>query len=295
MVSIILPTYNGEKYIKKSIQSIIDQTYQNWELIVIDDCSTDNTNQIIEEYKKKDHRIKLYRNEENLKLPASLNKGFKLANGDYLTWTSDDNLYNDNAIEKLVGALSDDVQCGLVFSRMEYIDSDGVLRGLSDNVKDEMEIYYHNIVGASFMYTREVYERIGEYDVNRFLMEDYDYWLRIVNSFKIKYLPEVLYKYRIHQNSLTETKNRQMLVEKIKLLDEQLMLENLDKRIYRQINKELAEACFSVERYKEMKYYYKVVKKFGMGVTDVRIAVRISCLIGPVLSNLMKMMFKKKH
>lgn len=294
MVSIILPTYNGEKYIRESIQSIIDQTYQDWELIVIDDCSTDNTNRIVAEFESKDERIKLYKNKKNLRLPASLNRGFELSKGDFLTWTSDDNLYNPNAIEKLVEALSSDEKYGLVFSRMEFIDADGGTNNLSMDVKDENEIYYHNIVGASFMYTRKVYECIGDYNVQKFLMEDYDYWLRVANSFSIKYLNEILYKYRLHQGSLTETRNRQMLEEKIKLLKEQLKLPGLDKEIYRLINKELAEACFSLERYQEMKEYFTAVKKAGVGTGDIRRAVRISYIIGPELSNLMKKILKKK-
>ena len=89
-VSIILPTYNGKKYIRDSIESIINQTYTNWELIIVNDCSTDDTQKIIEEYQQKDKRIIVINNEKNLKLPASLNRGFEEASGEYYTWTSDD-------------------------------------------------------------------------------------------------------------------------------------------------------------------------------------------------------------
>lgn len=294
MISIVLPTYNGEKYIHESIQSIINQTYIDWELIVIDDCSADSTNSIVAEYSKKDCRIKLFRNKNNLKLPASLNEGFARATGDYLTWTSDDNLYKTNALEKLLEVLQNDENCGLVFSRMENIDENGKSKGLSKIPYDVKELCYRNIVGASFLYTHKVYEDIGDYDTDRFLMEDYDYWLRISQKYTIKYIPEVLYEYRQHGNSLTESRNRQVLEGKVKLLERELLSTNPEKDIRRMIYKELAEASFSLERYSEMKRYLLEMKSISRNVKDVRKAVLISYAIGPGLSSVMKTIMKKK-
>ena len=198
MISIVLPTYNGEKYIRKSIESIINQTYENWELIVIDDCSTDSTNDIIQEYIASDSRITLYRNTSNLKLPASLNKGFSLSRGDYLTWTSDDNVFYSNALEVLYKKLKSNPELGLVFADMDYIDEYGRIVGHTSEVRTKKEIYYKNIVLACFMYTRKAYRKIGDYNVNRFLVEDYEYWLRIVNEFEFEHINQTLYKYRKH-------------------------------------------------------------------------------------------------
>ena len=106
-VSIVLPTYNGEKFIKESIESVLNQTFEDWELIIVDDCSTDGTLEIIKEYLKKDYRIHLIHNETNRKLPLSLNIGFRKSMGEYLTWTSDDNIYHADAIEKMFLYLED--------------------------------------------------------------------------------------------------------------------------------------------------------------------------------------------
>lgn len=297
MVSIILPTYNGEKYIKSSIQSILEQSYPDWELIVIDDCSTDSTNTIVQKFVNRDKRIKLYRNSENLRLPASLNIGFKKSQGDYLTWTSDDNLYKPYAIERLLKALQKSNQIGLVFSRMEYIDANGKSKGLSDLPGNTKELHYHNIIGASFMYTREVYEKIGDYDTGKFLMEDYDYWLRIFKVYPIKYLPDILYQYRQHENSLTETRNRQILKSRIQLLEEELASNNLDSDTLKMLYKEIAEASFSLDQYLEMKKYLIKLKHISSDMSNVRKAVRISYFIGPGLSSIMKKLLKKgnKH
>ena len=83
LISIVLPIYNGEKYMKQSIDSVINQTYANWELLIVDDGSTDNTAAIAREYAEKDNRIKYYKNPQNMRLPKTLNRGFSLATGDY--------------------------------------------------------------------------------------------------------------------------------------------------------------------------------------------------------------------
>ena len=101
-VSIVLPTYNGEEYIRQSIDSIRNQTFEDWELIIVNDYSTDGTSLIIREYEKKDSRIIVIENSENKKLPASLNIGFRSATGKYFTWTSDDNRYLPNALQCMV-------------------------------------------------------------------------------------------------------------------------------------------------------------------------------------------------
>lgn len=207
LVSIVLPVYNGEKYLKESIDSILNQTYKNFELIIVDDCSTDSTPEIVEEYMKNDSRIIYYRNHENMKLPRSLNQGFRLTKGDYLTWTSDDNRYRKNAIEFLVNEIKNN-NCNFIFTAYCRIDENGNIIEdiLFENDAAEM-IPVWNTVGACFMYTRTVYEKIGDYNEELFLTEDYDYWQRIYGNFGAVYKKEILYDYRLHSGALTGTRN----------------------------------------------------------------------------------------
>ena len=178
-ISIVLPTYNGEKYIRQSIQSIINQTFRDWELIIVNDCSDDKTAYIVKEFQDRDNRIHVITNKENMKLPASLNIGFSIANGEYLTWTSDDNLYRDNALAVLVDYLNKNKSCYMVCALMNVIDDQGKI--IYTNIKYDAEVMlYNNCVGACFLYRREVLTEIGQYNVNKFLVEDYDYWLRIL-------------------------------------------------------------------------------------------------------------------
>lgn len=218
LVSVILPVYNGEKYIASSIESIINQTYQNWELIIVNDCSTDNTLGVIEKYTKNEPRIRVVNNLINKKLPATLNVGFAEATGVFLTWTSDDNIFRPEAFAKMVQELSADTTLAMVYADYTDIDKDG---NVLNEVKLEKpdEIIRGNVIGACFMYTRAVAKEVGNYDVNLFLAEDYDYWLRIYVCGRMKHLNEDLYYYRRHAGALTETKKELINMQTYKTLE----------------------------------------------------------------------------
>lgn len=199
-VSIVLPTYNGSKYIRQSIDSCLNQTYKNIELIIVDDCSIDETPEIIKSYK--DERIKYIRHEKNMGLPHALNTGFTEAIGEYLTWTSDDNYYTDDAIEKMISFLNSMngsfIYCD--YYVLNYINKMNLqpIRRLPDPkmLKD------HNCIGACFLYSKEIKEKIGCYDTDTFLAEDYDYWIRVSKKFTMLHSNEPLYYFRVHENSL---------------------------------------------------------------------------------------------
>lgn len=182
LISIVLPIYNGEKYMRKSIDSVLAQTYANWELLIIDDGSTDNTAVIAQEYAAKDSRIRYYKNPENMRLPRTLNRGFSLAKGDFLTWTSDDNYYYPTALETMHNAL---VQQGkeFAFASCDVINGDGdIVECITVSDAAKKSIVGTNPVGACFLYSRKVYETVGEYDPEMTLVEDFDYWQRSSGS-----------------------------------------------------------------------------------------------------------------
>lgn len=215
-ISVVLPTYNGSKYLAESIKSIINQTFTDWELIIINDCSTDNTLEIANSFAEKDSRIKVFTNPENLKLPNSLNEGFKRATGEYFTWTSDDNLYFPTALETMINELSDDIV--LVYADCNEINENGECIGLG-LLPPPYRIVLGNNIGACFLYTRNVYEKIGNYDADLFLAEDYDYWVRIYNEGNFKHIEKVLYSCRRHSKSLTATKSELIQKQTVKLFE----------------------------------------------------------------------------
>ena len=206
LISIVLPVYNGEKYLRESIDSVLAQTYKNWELLIVDDCSTDSSAAIAKEYASKDRRIYYYRNENNLRLPRNLNKGFRLAKGDYLTWTSDDNKFKPTALEKMYDALKNNQNAQFVFASCRVINSEGeAIEYIMVDDKRKKQIVGHNVVGACFMYTRKAYEEVGEYNPDFTLVEDYDYWQRIYAKFNAVAISDILYEYRWHDGALTST------------------------------------------------------------------------------------------
>lgn len=218
-ISVVMPVYNGERYLRESIDSIIAQSYKNWELILVDDCSTDSTPDIMRSYK--DPRIKIIRNTTNCKLPQSLNIGFAEASGKYFTWTSDDNIYGENAFMLMADYLDNHEECGLIYTNMYYIDEKGTVDGESDNPPESL--YFNDSVGASFMYRSDAAKATGLYDPEMFLVEDYDYWLRLNKKFEIHRIESTQYYYRRHENSLTEKKaskiNEQLYKLRIRELD----------------------------------------------------------------------------
>ena len=181
-ISMVLPVYNGERFLGQAIESILAQVYTNWELIIVNDCSTDSSESIMIHYAQMDDRIKIINNPDNLKLPRSLNVGFKIATGDYFTWTSDDNLLKPNMLKRLCEELDASQEYGLVYSNHDEIDEEGV--HIRDNILGEPDDMGKtgNVCGASFLYRRSVAELVGEYDPDLFLAEDYEAILPVLDE-----------------------------------------------------------------------------------------------------------------
>jgi glycosyltransferase involved in cell wall biosynthesis len=201
-ISIVLPTYNGSRYIRTSIESCLNQTFQDFELIIVNDCSTDNTKEIIIEYAAKDSRVKLLHNAFNKKLPLSLNEGFNVAKGKYHTWTSDDNYYALNALETLFDTLEKDKSIDFVYTDYTIINDNDEVRA-KRTFGDINEKLFQGC-SACFLYKAEIYKANNGYNPSAFLIEDFDFFLRAFLQFKILYLTRYdLYYYREHASSLT--------------------------------------------------------------------------------------------
>jgi glycosyltransferase involved in cell wall biosynthesis len=203
LVSIVLPTHNGKRYLKEAIDSCLKQTYAFLELIIVDDGSTDGTPAIISSYAARDHRVRYVRHEANRKLPAALNTGFAEARGDYLTWTSDDNLYLPDALAEMVQELESNPEVDIVYANYTVIDSAGVAIE-AVQVRSPRNLAFLNCLGGGcFLYRRTVQESLKGYTEDLYLVEDYDFWLRASCVFRFKTLPKDLYRYRVHETSLT--------------------------------------------------------------------------------------------
>lgn len=204
--------------IGEAIESVIAQTYKDWELIIVNDSSTDNTLEVANAYAKKDKRIRVFSNEKNSKLPATLNHGFREARGEYWTWTSDDNLLLPTMLEEMSGYLDAHPDVGMVVSDRYTIDENGDVVG-EVHVPDDLNesILSNNGVGASFLYRSEIAKQAGPYSEELFLVEDYEYWIRLSFITKLGVLHKLLYKYRVHGGSLSATRKDAIAAAKVKM------------------------------------------------------------------------------
>ncbi len=202
-ISIVLPSYNRAHYLPGAIESCLKQSFKDFELIIVDDCSKDDSVEIARGYAKLDKRVKLIVNAENKKLPGTLNAGFGEAKGEYLTWTSDDNLYHFDALRIMREALDSMQDVGLVYTDYSLIDDAGN-NGKRIYQEPPEFLPVRDCVGACFMYRADVARKIGEYNEDMFLMEDYEYWLRMGLVTKLHHIAEALYFYRLHSQSLTQ-------------------------------------------------------------------------------------------
>ncbi len=209
IVSIVLPVHNGEKYLRLAIESCLTQTFQDFELILVDDKSSDGSFETMKEYAEKDTRIKIIRNYENKKLPASLNIGFNEAIGQFYTWTSDDNILQNDFLELMIQEIKR-TGADIVYSDYIAIDENGNEIEIC-RVGKPNEFPLPGSIGASFIYRKKVHESLNGFDTSLFLIEDYDFWVRsYLKGFRYSYINATPYKYRRHSTSLTESAKKKI-------------------------------------------------------------------------------------
>lgn len=230
LVSIVLPVYNGADYVRESIGSTLAQTYRDFELIVVDDGSTDHTPEILAECARRDARIRVV-TQPNQKLPRSLSNGFRLARGEFLTWTSADNRFKPEFLEKMVGCLRRHPAWDMIYANEDIIGEDGrPLRGSewfwpyqrplgSEHIhfpEDTAELNGNgnNFIGGAFLYRARVRFLLGDYSPERFGLEDYDYWMRVNALLTLRHADfrDPVYEYRLHGASLT-SREKELRIE----------------------------------------------------------------------------------
>lgn len=184
-----------------AVDSCLSQTHGNIELIIVNDGSTDGTEAIIKSYD--DPRLIYVKHSANRGLPAALNSGFSKANGAYMTWTSDDNYYDSDALRLLLEAMRA-ANCEFVYSDFYRISMNGHrTKTLRIRLPEPPILSTENTIGACFLYSRHVMDTIGPYYEDAFLAEDYDYWIRVSKRFRMQHVSLPLYFYREHPQTLS--------------------------------------------------------------------------------------------
>ena len=236
-----MSVYNGEKYLKEAVESILNQTFRDFEFIIIDDGSTDGTSEIIARYEKADDRIRVY-HQENRGLVASLNRGCQLAKGEYIARMDADDISLPERLEKQVEFLNAHPDIGVLGTWMELINENSVPQNkvrvpTSPWLIGWSLIFANCMVHSSVMMRRDIVEQLGFYRPEALHAEDYDLWARISSITKLANIPEVLLRYRISkerissQHSQTQEQNSVQIIQSMvtRLLGPGVSLETVSR------------------------------------------------------------------
>jgi glycosyltransferase involved in cell wall biosynthesis len=212
LVSIITPCYNSTKYITQTMESVLVQTYKNWEMLIVDDCSTDGSYEKALEYAEKDNRIKVYRMEQNSGPSYVRNKAIELSHGDYVAFLDSDDLWHHEKLEKQLQFMIDNA-CDFSFTEYEHIDETGNILGLKARVAKKLsynKMLLHCFTGCStVMYKQNVNNKIfGPLIVN---CDDYALFLRVLqNMYNARGYSDCLTRYRIRKGSFSKNKIKKL-------------------------------------------------------------------------------------
>ena len=221
-ISVIMSVYNGETYLEEAIESVRMQTFRNWELIVINDCSHDSTAQILADFSLKDERIKVHTNEVNLKLPTSLNKAISLCSGKYIARMDADDICLPDRLEKQYAFMEEHQDVALSSCRFMTVKNgvymSGGAGGRCDNeALRAMLLVANPILHPGVIAKAEVMKKFL-YDTSLTCTEDLELWTRMVmENQKIQILPECLLIYRLHDKQITSTTLQRQHTEVLKI------------------------------------------------------------------------------
>ena len=221
-ISVIMSVYNGETYLEEAVESIINQTFLDWELVIINDCSTDSTSKILADFALKDERIKVHTNEINLRLPASLNKAISLCKGKYIARMDADDICLPDRLEKQYRFMEENSDVALSSCRFMTVNNgvymSGGAGGKCDNeALTALLLVANPILHPGVIAKAEVMKSFG-YDTTLTCTEDLELWTRIAAAnMKMAILPEYLMIYRLHDKQITSTTKARQHTEVLKI------------------------------------------------------------------------------
>lgn len=198
LVSIILPVFNAEMYLNDCLNSILNQTYKSWELVIVDDGSTDLSSEIIKSYT--DPRIR-YTHQENAGVASALNLGLSIAKGHYVCRMDSDDLMCPNRLEKQISFLQFNPDVGVLGGQAEAFDEKGrryvIKKPLKDKALKWLMLYENPFVHPTVMFNLK---NTGDIHYPKVRMEDWELWVQLFSQTKFANLPDVVLSYRLHEN-----------------------------------------------------------------------------------------------
>jgi len=231
ILSVIMPVYNAERYLREAVMSILEQTFNNLELIIIDDGSTDSSLAVIQSIK--DERIRLYKNDRNQGIVYCRNKGLSLTKGDYVGMFDADDVAYPEKFKEQISFLEQNKDFGMVGSWAKFINKEGKrlpggwkLKAPPEKIPSIM-LFKNYFLQSAVLYRKECISKFSFRD-GLDILEDYMIWLEIMTEFKVWNLQKPLVDYRIHAGSVTKSKSGEMLAKEKKVFKMQLLELGID-------------------------------------------------------------------
>ena len=231
VITIIIPTYNRANLIGQAIDSVLSQTYTNWELIIVDDASTDATEKIVAEYIEQDgrgtgtaihsSRIRYLKNPTNLGISKTRNRGLREARGEYIAMLDSDDVWIDpEKLIRQIDAFAKNDKLGIVGTWVTFIDELGAHIRTISFAETDAEIrrsflYYNPITQSSVLFLKKAALDAGGYDEKMTTMEDHDLWLNIGTKYEVETLPIYATGYRLHAGSITKSRRAQVAADQM--------------------------------------------------------------------------------
>ena len=224
LISVVMPTFNAEIYIARAIESILGQSFTNFELVIVDDCSTDKTLSIARKYATSDKRIRIVRNEKNLKIAKSLNRAVKISKSDIIARMDADDISDPRRLELQYRVLKLRPKVAVVGANMIVVDEKGEViskRRYPTESKELKKVLFRYSAFAHpvVMFRKRVFEEFGGYIENVFPVEDLDLWFKIGSKYQFATVPRFLLKYTLYTTSSSHKnlKSIEFLGLKVKL------------------------------------------------------------------------------
>lgn len=271
-VSVLLSVHNHENYVGNAIESVLSQTYQDWELIIIDDCSQDRSPDVARQYK--DDRIQFYRQEENKGAILTFNELLKKAAGEYIASLDSDDVWYDNKLEEQVAYLEQHKEIAACFAWAEFIDEEGALYSITKKECDcDIQIFMHKnrtqaqclryffdednyLCRSSVVMRSAVVEEVGGFDPRFRVLHDYEYWVRLIQKYPIYLFQKPLLWYRrvsvdnsslsaVNVKNVTRVLNEHQIIvyTMIKEMDRQLFCEAFQDLLKKEVTNDIRLLC----------------------------------------------------
>lgn len=209
LVTVLMPVFNGEKYLAEAIESILHQTFRDFEFLIIDDGSIDGTAEILHRYALQDKRIRLHHHQTNQGLIAALNKGLELARGKFIARMDQDDVSLPERLAKQVDFLETNPEIGVLGTLVQIMDGSGNISYTWPYFTQHDALrwclcFFNPIMHPAVMMRREIVERAGGYSSDMVDAEDYDLWRRLSNLTRLSNLPDVLLHLRLHEANVSK-------------------------------------------------------------------------------------------